>query len=312
MTDDNQHRKPASGRRRAFRAVLAVVLFLLLLLPAAYIGVQQAMLSRIQRDLVRSFGTDYAILKLHVNGENRFSPSLLKMLRQAFEYRFLDEYRPEGSDGLTGKKFYLTMLVSDNRRIGTCNWSFRRFRLDVDVDDSPWNLIDIFPRDIAPKYRYTTADLIRKQGLRFSARAMDDPEVSFYSHGVDWGLEGFGAMAPNELSEAERIRFFLERLRYPSGPADDPGGRDWYAAYSGLGFLGDAAIPPLFEKLEAVSDPHDRMLILATIGAVVWIDYPGGVWHLEHLDRNMRLAQDWYRQNRQAGQTQVSDGPLPQ
>ncbi len=310
--DGQPNDKPAVKRHSRPARAGFVLLLLVLLVLSAYAVTRQFMLLRIRRDLVRSFGTDYAILKLHVDGENTFDPSLRRMLAQAFEYRFSDKYRPEGSDGLTGKKFYLTMLVSDNRRIGTCNWSFRRFGLDVDVDDSPWNLIDIFPRDIAPKYRYTTADLIRKQGLRFSARAMDDPEVSFYSHGVDWGLEGFGAMAPNELSEAERIRFFLERLRYPSGPADDPGGRDWYAAYSGLGFLGDAAIPPLFEKLEAVSDPHDRMLILATIGAVVWIDYPGGVWHLEHLDRNMRLAQDWYRQNRQAGQTQVSDGPLPQ
>ena len=311
----NLIRKPGKIRKFLIWTVL-FLLFLSLLVPASYFGAQQLMLYKIRHDIASHFGSDYAILKLHMDGEKTYHPSLWRMLKTAYEYRFSDNYDPVGSAGLTGKKYYLTMLISNNHRIATCNWSFRKLGLDFDLSNSAWNIINLFTLHTAPRYRYSADDRVRKNGLWFSKKAMDDPEVRFYFHGVSTGIRS-GAKANEDWPEARQIEFYLKNLQYPRGPADKPGGPDWYTAHSELKGMGRVAIPHLFKKLESADNPRDQMLILATIYFAVknspelldeidgeTIEYDGDIWSLEHLDGNMRYAQQWYQKYRKFLQTE--------
>lgn len=62
-------------------------LFLAAVLAAvSYLGVERAMLSKIRGDIEASLGNDYAIIALHMEGEDFEHPSLWRMLRQALIY----------------------------------------------------------------------------------------------------------------------------------------------------------------------------------------------------------------------------------
>ena len=93
----------------------------------SYLGAERAMLGKMRSDIEASVGQDYAILALHMGGNDFERPSLWEMLKLVFLYEtnLTGEYSPQGSGGYTGKKHYLALLISDNNEITFCEWSFR-------------------------------------------------------------------------------------------------------------------------------------------------------------------------------------------
>ena len=149
-------------------------------LLVAYIAVEQVMMFNIRKGLEQQYGDNYAILSLHMGGRAAEKPSLFRMLMLVYEYNFTDQFRPEGSGGFTGKKYYLTLLVSNNRIVQSCNWSFRMFKLDFDTATNAWDTIDNLSEKDAVLYGFTERSREKRLGLWFSSDKLNNEKFSYY------------------------------------------------------------------------------------------------------------------------------------
>ena len=141
------------------------------------------MLGKMRSDIEASVGQDYAILALHMGGNDSERPSLWEMLKIVFLYEtnLTGEYSPQGSGGYTGKKHYLALLISDNNEITFCEWSFRNWGLVFDQEETmPWDVIEHLPEADQPLYRYNDAELEKRSGLRCINTHFNDERIRFY------------------------------------------------------------------------------------------------------------------------------------
>ena len=157
----------------------------LLILPfVIYLSAEQILLAKIRSDLHRHSGDDYAIIALHIGGENNRAPSLFKMLYWVYEYNFTEDYKPMGTGHFTGKHYYLTALFTDNQNIRDCHWSFRRFGLQFDDDLAPWDVIDHLPPDKASLYRFDAGTRKKRKGLWLVGENFNHQAIRFYYRGT--------------------------------------------------------------------------------------------------------------------------------
>lgn len=155
-----------------------------------YFCVEQAMLFKMRKALRSAYGDNYAILSLHMGGEPFEKPVLWRMLRLAYEYRVSDEYLPQGSGGFTGKKFYLTMLLTDNEVVSDAHWSFRGFELEIDRGGVvPWDYIKYLWEETADLYRFTAENRVQRQGLWYKTEGLNHSEVHFYYRPISRNLD---------------------------------------------------------------------------------------------------------------------------
>lgn len=160
------------------------LLRLLLLVPIAMlccISVQITIISKIKKDIESHIGEKYAILALHSGGENYKSPSIWQLLKLVFLYEtnITGEYAPMGSSGLTGKKHYLAILITDNTQIYFAEWSFRKWGL-VFAELRPWDIIKNLPEADQDLYSFKTSDLEQRHGLFYKGIALNDDDIRFY------------------------------------------------------------------------------------------------------------------------------------
>ena len=156
----------------------------------SYLGAERAMLGKIRSDIQASVGQDYAILALHMGGNDFKRPSLWEMLKLVFLYEtnLTGEYSPQGSGGYTGKKHYLALLISDNNEITFCEWSFRNWGLVFDQEETrPWDVIDLLSEADQPLYRYNDAELEKRGGLKCINTHFNDEQIRFYYRKVKEG-----------------------------------------------------------------------------------------------------------------------------
>ncbi len=155
-----------------------------IILVFIYFGVEMAITAQIRSELKNQYKDDYVILRLHMGGEDFNTPELWKMLWLIYEYNYTDGYEPQGSGGYTGKKYYLTILVSDNKIIRDFYWSFRNFNLDTDSDkdipETPWDVIENLPKGTAAMYSFNESDRVRRRGLWFSSKNFQNKAIRFY------------------------------------------------------------------------------------------------------------------------------------
>jgi hypothetical protein len=168
------------AKKSKLRRVVYWLIGLPLLLLVIYFSVEQAVLIKMRSDLKYVYGDDYAILRLHMGGETFAEPSLWRMLELVYDYNFTDGYEPQGSGHFTGKKYYLTLLVSDNKSIRSCNWSFRMFKLDFDTYEAAWDIIDNLPERTADLYRFTESSRVRRCGLWCCGENFNHCDTHFY------------------------------------------------------------------------------------------------------------------------------------
>jgi hypothetical protein len=154
-----------------------------------YLGAEQAMISKIRGDIEASLGNDYAIIALHMEGEDFDHPSLWRMLRQAliYEANFDGEYTPQGSGGITGKKHYLALNISDNEKIFFCEWSFRNWGLvfqDHENLITDCYIIENLPEADKKFYRYGEGVLRIRGGLIYSKSVFNHKKTRWYHRPV--------------------------------------------------------------------------------------------------------------------------------
>ena len=153
------------------------------LTAATYLALEQAMLSKIRSDIKAALGDDYAIIALHMEGKDYDRPSLWPMLKSAFLYEtnITGEYTPEGSGGFTGKHHYLALLISDNKVITFCDWSFRSWALVFDgYEKQPYDLIENLSESDQRLYSYEAANLVKRNGLFYNDQILNNEKISFY------------------------------------------------------------------------------------------------------------------------------------
>jgi hypothetical protein len=155
-----------------------------------YFCIEQAMLFKISKELKRTYGDNYAVLSLHMGGKSFAKPALWRMLRLVYEYRVSDKYLPQGSGRFTGKKYYLTMLLTDNEVIKVAHWSFRGFQLKIAEDrGAPWDYIKYLPAETVDLYRFNEENRTKRQGLWYKTEAFNHPELSFYYRSMSKDLD---------------------------------------------------------------------------------------------------------------------------
>ena len=165
------------------RISLRYLLLAALLAAVFYLGVERAMISKIRSDIEASLGNDYAIIALHMEGEDFEHPSLWRMLRRAliYEANLSGEYTPQGSGGFTGKKHHLALNISDNEKIYFCEWSFRNWGL---VFQEHENLItDCYIIKNLPEqklYRHDAGGLRIRGGLNYRNSMFNHEEIRWY------------------------------------------------------------------------------------------------------------------------------------
>ena len=159
-------------------------LFLAAVLAAVfYLGAERAMISKIRGDIEASLGNDYAIIALHMGGEDFEHPSLWRMLRQAFIYEanFDGEYTPQGSGGFTGKKHHLALLISDHEKISFGEWSFRDWSLVInEYGISEYDIIENLSEADQKLYRHDEGGLRIRAGLNYRNSMFNHEEIRWY------------------------------------------------------------------------------------------------------------------------------------
>lgn len=170
------------------RFILSIIipLFVLCLF---YLVTEKLWISKIKDDIESSLGTNYAILALHVAGENSHRPNLFSMLKKAliYEVNINGEYTPKGSGGYTGKRHHLAVLISDNEKIFMAEWSFRKVGLILGDSFAPWDFIENLPEDDKRLYTFDSADINNREGLNYKDTVLNDEEVSFYYRSTKLG-----------------------------------------------------------------------------------------------------------------------------
>jgi len=153
------------------------------LVAVSYLGVERAMVSKIRGDIEASLGNDYAIIALHMEGEDFEHPSLWRMLRQAliYEANFNGEYTPQGSGGFTGKKHHLALLISDHKKISFGEWSFRNWSLVInEYGISEYDIIENLSEADQKLYRHDEGGLRIRGGLNYRNSMFNHEKMSFY------------------------------------------------------------------------------------------------------------------------------------
>ena len=167
------------------RISLRYLLLAALLAAVFYLGVERAMISKIRSDIEASLGNDYAIIALHMEGEDFEHPSLWRMLRRAliYEANLSGEYTPQGSGGFTGKKHHLALNISDNEKIYFCEWSFRNWGLvfqDHENLITDCYIIDNLPEADKKFYRYGESGLRIRGGLIYRNTLFNHKKTRWY------------------------------------------------------------------------------------------------------------------------------------
>ena len=169
------------------RISLRYLLLAALLAAVFYLGVERAMISKIRSDIEASLGNDYAIIALHMEGEDFEHPSLWRMLRRAliYEANLSGEYTPQGSGGFTGKKHHLALNISDNEKIYFCEWSFRNWGLVIDgYGSTDCDIIANLPEADKKFYRYGEGGLRIRGGLIYSNSVFNHKKTRWYHRPV--------------------------------------------------------------------------------------------------------------------------------
>lgn len=164
--------------KKNIKYILAFVVFSILLTSIYYFA-DFLFMGRIRSNITNRYGEDYAILGCHIGGESIDEPHLRQLVIPVLDYNFTDKYKPEGSAGMTGKKYYLTMLISDNQKIVDCHWSFRLLRLVFEEESLPCDFIDNLPKEIVPLYSFDDSSRVERRGLWF-AKNCNNEDIKFY------------------------------------------------------------------------------------------------------------------------------------
>jgi len=157
------------------------------LVAVFFLGIERAMLREIRGDIEASLGNDYAIIALHMGGEDFEHPSLWRMLRQAFLYEanFNGDYTPQGSGGFTGKKHHLALLISDHKKISFCEWSFRNWSLVInEYGTSEYDIIENLSAADQKLYRHDEGGLRIRGGINYRNSMFNHEEVRWYGRPV--------------------------------------------------------------------------------------------------------------------------------
>ena len=161
-----------------------------ILMYICFIGAELLLIKKIKDDIEKYFNKEYAIIALHVAGENAVKPSFWRMLKRAliYELNINGSYSPSGSGGYTGKNHHLAILISDNKQISFAEWSFRKWGLVFEESElQPWDIIDNLSDSEKDLYRYEKSELRMKNGLNYNHKMLNDDKIRFYYRRVREG-----------------------------------------------------------------------------------------------------------------------------
>ena len=159
-----------------------------------YLLAEKVLMGKIKDDIESSLGNDYAIIALHVAGENSHRPALWRMLKKAliYELNINDEYSPMGSGRYTGKKHHLAILISNNEQIIFAEWSFRSFGLVFQASEYiPYDVIKNLPESDQKIHSFVVEDIKNREGLNYKDEVLNDEQISFYYRAMKPGISDF-------------------------------------------------------------------------------------------------------------------------
>ena len=155
-----------------------------------YLLAEKVWIGKIKDDIESTLGSDYAIIALHVAGEDSHRPNLLRMLKKAliYELNINGEYTPTGSGGFTGKKHHLAILISDNQRILFGEWSFRNVGLIFNDTFSYCDFIENLSAIDQELHSFDAEGINNREGLNYKDEVLNDEEISFYYRTMKPGI----------------------------------------------------------------------------------------------------------------------------
>ena len=165
-------------------------IIILILAIVSNIVVEKFLILKIKDDIDSALGNDYAIIALHVAGEDSLRPNLRKMLKKAliYELNINGEYTPTGSGGFTGKNHHLAILMSNNNEIIFGEWSFRNWGLNLDDTFNSWDLIENLSDSDQKLHSFAAEDIKNREGLNYKDEVLNDEEISFYYRTMKSGI----------------------------------------------------------------------------------------------------------------------------
>lgn len=131
----------------------------------------------VSAEVVRRHGEDYAIIGMHIDGDDGESLNLYRKLwRHVVNRLATGEKRWDPDRDGNYLHHHLSLLVSDNLKTYHYHWSLRQGRLvltgvtrvNAMALERPWS-----------DYLYTEADVEWRRGLRWK-RNLDDHEIAWY------------------------------------------------------------------------------------------------------------------------------------
>ena len=143
---------------------------------------EKFLILKIKDDIESVLGNDYAIIALHVAGEDSHRPNFWRMLKKAliYELNINGEYTPTGSGGFTGKNHHLAILISNNNEIIFGEWSFRNWSLILDDTFNSWDLIENLSDFDQKLHSFASEDINNRGGLNYKDEVLNDEEIFFY------------------------------------------------------------------------------------------------------------------------------------
>ena len=163
-------------------------IIILILAIVSNIVAEKFLILKIKGDIESSLGNNYAIIALHVAGEDSHRPNLWKMLKKAiiYELNINGEYTPYR--GYTGKKHHLAILISNNNEIIFGEWSFRKWSLILDDSFLSWDLIENLSDSDQKLHSFVSEDIKNREGLNYKDEVLNDEEISFYYRTMKPGI----------------------------------------------------------------------------------------------------------------------------
>jgi uncharacterized SAM-binding protein YcdF (DUF218 family) len=151
---------------------------------------EKFLISKIKDDIESVLGNDYAIIALHVAGEDSHRPNLFRMLKKAliYEININGYYSPTGSGGFTGKNHHLAILMTNNSEIIFGEWSFRNWSLILDDTFNSWDLIENLSDSDQKLHSFAATDINNRGGLNYKDEVLNDAEISFYYRTMKPGI----------------------------------------------------------------------------------------------------------------------------
>lgn len=158
-----------------------------------YMLVEKVWIGKIKDDIESILGSDYAIIALHIAGEDSHRPNLFRMLKQAliYEMNINGEYTSTGSGGFTGKKHHLAILISDNQRILFGEWSFRYAGLIFNDTFSSCDYIENLSATDQNLHSFDAEDITKREGLNYKDGVLNDNKIRFYYRSTKPGISDF-------------------------------------------------------------------------------------------------------------------------